>query len=272
MRLTLSKAVNLSILLWNIWLLPAPLSYKPGLRAKLISPLLVGHDVVVLNEAFIYKDKLREQAGYNYSATLDERSWWPWSLRPVDSGLMILSKYPFDKVEKEMFKSRGGVDRFACKGVIMVRITVDGVQVDVYGTHMQSQPSSRRKLEREQQVEQLADFINLHSGTAEEERNIIVAGDMNMGPLTNMRLYDWAYENQDDKAVRTEAYRKLRELTDLEDARYESLYWQQDINRFLVRNVRGLVRNVGKPVVKVENDMLDLSDSERYVFSAVVNG
>ena len=272
MGLTLSGAVNISILLWNIWLLPAPLSYKPGIRAKLISPLLAGQDIVVLNEAFTYKKRLQEQAGYNYSATLDERSWWPWSFRPIDSGLMILSKYPFDKVEKEMFKSRGGVDRFASKGVIMVRIAVDGVQVDVYGTHMQSQPSSRRKLERERQVEQLADFINLHSGTADEGRNIIVAGDMNMGPLTNMHLYDWAYENQDDKAVRTEAYRKLKELAGLQDARYDSLYWQQDINRFLVRKVRGLVRNVGKPFVKVNGNKLDLSDSERYVFSATVDG
>jgi endonuclease/exonuclease/phosphatase family metal-dependent hydrolase len=251
--------------------LPAPLSYKPGTRAKLMSPLLAGHDVVVINEAFTYKNKLREQAGYNYSVTLDERSWWPWSFRPVDSGLMILSKHPFDKVEKEMFKSRGGIDRFASKGVIMVRITVDGVQIDVYGTHMQSQPSSKRKLERERQVKQLADFINLHSGTANEERNVIVAGDMNMGPLTDMHLYDWAYEDQDDKAARTGAYRKLKELADLEDAKYDNPYWQQDINRFLVRRVSGLVRNVGKPVVKIKNEMLDLSDSERYIFSAVVN-
>src|ERR1700735_5459911 len=101
-------SVNLSILLWNVWLLPGPISTLPGTRAKLISPLLAGHDVVVLNEAFTYKDTIREQAGYEYSATLDEKSWWPWNFRPVDSGVMILSKYPFEKVAKEFFTARGG--------------------------------------------------------------------------------------------------------------------------------------------------------------------
>ena len=88
------SGINLAIVLWNVWLLPSPISYKPGTRAKLISPLLAGHDIIVLNEAFAYKDTLKGQARYNYSVTLDERSWWPWRFRPLDSGLVILSKYP----------------------------------------------------------------------------------------------------------------------------------------------------------------------------------
>jgi endonuclease/exonuclease/phosphatase family metal-dependent hydrolase len=264
------SAINLSILLWNVWLLPAPLSFTPGTRAKFISPLLAGHDIVVLNEAFLYKDTLKKHAGYNYSVTLDERSWWPWKFRPVDSGLLILSKFPFDKVEKEMFVSRGGFDRFSCKGIIMVRITIEGVGVDVYGTHMQSDSSSKRKKERESQVDQLARFINLHSGN-EAGQNVIVAGDMNMGPLTDMDFFNWAYENQEDKIVRTAAYTKLKELAGLEDAKYDNWYWQQDINRFLVRKVGGLVQNIGKPTEKIRGEDTFLSDSERYMFSAVVS-
>jgi endonuclease/exonuclease/phosphatase family metal-dependent hydrolase len=264
------SAVSLSVVLWNVWLLPSPISTKPGTRAKLISPLLANHDVVVLNEAFTYKNTLKKEAGYNYTVTLDERSYWPWEFRPLDSGVMILSKYPFDKIAKETFTSKAGNDRMACKGVIMVRITVDGVEVDIYGTHMQSQQSSRRQAQRMDQVEQLANFINTHSGK-DNGRNVIVAGDMNMGPLADTSLYDWAYEDLNDKIVRTAAYTKLKELTGLEDAKYESPYWQQDINRFMVRKVQGIVKNIGKPIAQIRGKELDLSDSERYVFLAAVN-
>jgi endonuclease/exonuclease/phosphatase family metal-dependent hydrolase len=262
------SGISLPILLWNVWLLPSPISYKPGTRAKFISPLLAGHDIVVLNEAFLYKDTLKGQAGYNYSVTLDERSWWPWSFRPIDSGLMILSKYPFEKVEKEMFKRRGGIDRFACKGMIMIRITVEGTQVDIYGTHMQSEPSSKRKRERDGQVDQLAKFINRHSDV-KEGRHVVVAGDMNMGPLTDVNLYNWAYEDMDDKLTRTASYTRLKDLTRLEDANYDNPYWQQDINRFLVWGVQGIVRNIGKPTAKIKGEDTQLSDSERYLFSSV---
>jgi endonuclease/exonuclease/phosphatase family metal-dependent hydrolase len=265
----LQGGIKLSILLWNVWLLPAPLSSYPSIRAKLISPLLRGQDVVILNEAFSFKNTLRQQAGYNYSVTLDERSWWPWKFRPLDSGLMILSKYPFDKVEKEMYDARGGIDRFSAKGIIMVRITIDGAQVDIYGTHMQSGPSQARKVDREKQVGQLARFINRHSET-DKSRNVIVAGDMNMGPLTDVHLYDWAYENLEDKVERTAAYTKLKTLAGLLDAQYDNPYWQQDINRFLVRKVEGVVQNIGKPVAKINGEDTHLSDSERYVFSATL--
>jgi endonuclease/exonuclease/phosphatase family metal-dependent hydrolase len=266
------STLSLSIILWNVWLLPSPISIRPGTRAKLISPLLANHDVVILNEAFTYKKAIRKEAGYDYIATLDERSFWPWNFRPLDSGLMILSKYPFDRIAKETFRSKAGDDSLTCKGVIMVRITVDGAEVDIYATHMQSQPSAKRHRQRMNQVEQLAKFINTHSGHG-SDRHVIVAGDMNMGPLSNTSssAYDWAYENQNDKELRTAAYTKLKELTVLEDAEYESPYWQQDINRFMVRNVEGIVKNIGKPIAKIRGDDLDLSDSERYEFLAVVN-
>jgi endonuclease/exonuclease/phosphatase family metal-dependent hydrolase len=264
------SVINLRILLWNVWLLPVPLSFNPGLRAKFISPILAGYDVVVLNEAFIYKDALRKYAGYNYSITLDERSWWPWNFRPLDSGLLILSKYPFKKVEKEMFTSRGGVDRFTCKGIIMVRLAIDGVELDIYGTHMQSDSTSKRKRERHSQVEQLAEFVNFHSGIG-DERNVLVVGDMNMGPVTDLGLFNWAYENQDDKITRTAAYEKFKSLTGLKDAKYNNSYWQQDINRILVKKIEGYVQNIGKPTGKIKGDDIYLSDSDQYTVSAIVS-
>src|SRR5271155_6179901 len=141
----LPSSIKISILLWNVWLLPAPISYEPAHRARLISPLLGGHDVVVLNEAFTYKEMLQEHSGYNYSVTLDDDRVEPRNFSVVDSGLMILSKHPFDKVAKEVYVSTGGIDRLASKGVIMITVTVNGIKIDIYATHMQSGPSSTRK-------------------------------------------------------------------------------------------------------------------------------
>ena len=279
MKLLPTSAISLSIVLWNVWLLPAPITSLPKQRAQHISPLLAGHDIVLLNEAFTHKDTLRKHAGYNYSVTFDGKNFWPWSLRPVDSGLMILSKYPFDKVAKEMYHARGGSDKYASKGVIMVRVTVAGEEVDVYVTHMQSERSSKRKATREKQVVQLAKFINLHSGTdtstpnssaQDTGRRVILAGDMNMGPLTNIALYDWCYQNEDDKITRTKAYTHLKELANLQDAVYDNAYWQQDINRFLVRHVGGVVKNIRKPTAVINGKDTELSDSERYAFEAVI--
>jgi endonuclease/exonuclease/phosphatase family metal-dependent hydrolase len=182
---------------------------------------------------------------------------------------MILSKYPFEKVAKEIFAARGGSDSYSSKGIIMVRIIVEGIPVDVYGTHMQSGPSSTRGKKRAAQVQQLANFINHHSGITNAK--VIVAGDMNMGPLTNLDIYNWAYADRDDKIARTAEYARLKELASLDDANYTHWYWKYDINRFLVRNVQGFVTNIGKPIAVGNGRELHLSDSERYEFNASIN-
>jgi hypothetical protein len=60
----------------------------------------------------------------------------------------------------------------------MVRVTIEeGLELDIYATHMQSGPTSKYAGERNSQVEQLARFINRHSGSLEKsEKHIIVAG------------------------------------------------------------------------------------------------
>ena len=269
MKIT-EAVIKLSVILWNVWLLPSPISIAPKDRAERISPLLKGHDIVVLNEAFTYKAALMKGSGYDYNTTLDGRSLLPWKLRLVDSGLLVLSRYPFSKVENEIFKDRAGSDRFSAKGMIMVRINVNETEIDIYATHMQAGSSPNRSKQRISQVKQLADFINRHSGPANSSRNVIVTGDMNMGPLTNFEVYNWAYKDCQDKKERTATFTMLKELTGLEDAKYSHPYWQQDINRFLVRNVGGIVSHLGKPWEVINGKSMPLSDSDKYLFSAEI--
>jgi endonuclease/exonuclease/phosphatase family metal-dependent hydrolase len=266
----IDTVTKISIILWNVWLLPFPISFAPRGRAERISELLVGQDIVILNEAFTHKDVLMKEAGYEHFATLGGPSPVPWDVRLVDSGLLIMSKYPFIKVEKEIFKKRAGSDRFSSKGVIMVRIIVNATEIDIYATHMQSGSSFKRGKSRVAQVRQLADFINQHSGSSKSSRRVIVAGDMNMGPLIDFSMFNWAYSTMSDKLDRTAAYTGLKALTGLEDANYSNPYWQQDINRFLVRNVGGIVDHLGKPCNVINGKYVPLSDSDKYQFSAEI--
>jgi hypothetical protein len=63
-----------------------------------------------------------------------------------------------------------------------------------------------------------------------------------MGPVAEFGLFNWAYDNLEDKVGRTAAYTRLKVLAGLRDAEYDSTYWQQGIDRFLVRRVGGIVR------------------------------
>jgi hypothetical protein len=69
---------------------PRPISTQPRLRANEISPLLAGHDIVILNEAFIYKFCLQSRAGITSPQALMKQVSDPgtfacrlWTPRPV---------------------------------------------------------------------------------------------------------------------------------------------------------------------------------------------
>ncbi|KAK6347342.1 hypothetical protein TWF696_007411 [Orbilia brochopaga] len=113
---------EISILLWNTWLLPGPLSdNNTHARAAEIPSHISSHDIILLNEAFTCKsiiiDALR--SSHPYVATLPRRCWlWP----IFDSGLVVLSRYAILEVRRTWFGSRKKWDFFAGKGGVGVRI------------------------------------------------------------------------------------------------------------------------------------------------------
>jgi hypothetical protein len=252
-------ANHFSILLWNVWLLPPPLSdIVVRSRAKRISPLLANYDVVVLNEAFTFKSELLSHSKYPYSAHLKRRSYFDL----FDSGLIILSAHPIIKTEAQHFHTRKQWDRLASKGVIFCRIQLpNGSEVDVYGTHMQAGHSDGEQNSRDRQARQLCEFILQHSG--EEGRQVVLAGDMNMGPARHPDLsgYSVHYSSLLDARRRVGTYEVLKKIANLRDVLAPG--WEQDINRFLVRGIQNVeVEYLEKPKY---NETRFLSDSERLV-------
>ncbi|EGX54012.1 hypothetical protein AOL_s00004g45 [Orbilia oligospora ATCC 24927] len=113
---------EISILLWNTWLLPGPLSDNNTYnRASQIPSHIVSHDIILLNEAFTHKSLIIDalRSTHPYVATLPRRCWfWP----IFDSGLVVLSRYAILEVRRTRFGKRRRWDLFAGKGGIGVRI------------------------------------------------------------------------------------------------------------------------------------------------------
>jgi endonuclease/exonuclease/phosphatase family metal-dependent hydrolase len=227
-------------------------------RAIRISPLLQGYDVVVLNEAFTYKQQLLSETTYPYKVTLNRKSWFDF----LDSGLVILSTNPIIKTEWEHFRTRRRWDRLASKGIIFCRIKLpNGEELDVYGTHMQAGSSDTEQDSRDEQARQLAQFILKHSG--KEGRQVVLAGDMNMGPSRNADLqgYSVHYSSFLDAKRRVGTYEGMKKIANVRDVVCPG--WEQDINRFLVRGIEKVeVEYLEKPKF---DETRHLSDSERLV-------
>ncbi|KAK6533791.1 hypothetical protein TWF694_002720 [Orbilia ellipsospora] len=125
---------ELSILLWNTWLLPGPLSDNNAYnRAAEIPTHLASHDIILLNEAFTYKSLIIDalRSTHPYVATLPRRCWlWPF----FDSGLVVLSRYAILDVRRTWFGKRSRWDLFAGKGGV-------GVRVDLSRRYKPDQPT-----------------------------------------------------------------------------------------------------------------------------------
>ena len=256
---------SIRILLWNVWLLPPPLSDMiVRSRASRISQLLTDYDIVILNEAFTYKSQLLAKTKYPYRISLTRRSCFDF----LDSGLILLSAHPIIKSAMEHFNSRKKWDRLASKGVLFCRIRLrNGEEIDVYGTHMQAGSSDGEQQSRDEQARQLAEFILRHSG--EEGRRVVVAGDMNMGPAINADLqgYSIHYSNLLDARRRVGTYEVMKKIANVRDVSCPG--WEQDINRFLVRGIeQAEVEYLEKPRY---DETRYLSDSERLVCRVALN-
>jgi len=227
---------NLSVLLFNVWNLPGICTDgKSRERALAISPHLNAYDVVILNEAFTNKDALLKGVVHEHQFVL-KRQWFT----IFDSGVIILSKYPIVRTCSEHYTMRRSYDWFAAKGLAMCTIDVNGTLVDVYGTHMQAGNSVAEAQARSSQSEQVAKAVQAWSpNTSTSGRAVIFAGDLNMGPTIDSLHYSGHYGSYQDALDRTAAYVAMRKGSELTDVFSDGpLDEKQDINRFLVRNVK----------------------------------
>ena len=222
---------DVRVLLFNVWQLPSWLTdNRSPERATSLSPHLDEYDIVVLNEAFVNKDRLLSRTNFPVKHHLEREC-----CSVFDSGLLILSRYPVEAVEREHFRCRTNWDKYAAKGILLCRIRMpDGTALNVVGTHMQAYNRPIDQRARASQAEQVATFIRRHCPSRESD-NILFLGDLNMGPCADKTYtrHSEHYSDREDARLRSAAYDAMVSGAELQELPSEVA--DEDITRTLVR-------------------------------------
>lgn len=150
-----STAAILDLVTYNTFGLPAPFGKSLAARFAAMPETLGGHDVVGLQETFSGEARrLLESRAYPYKYRQDRGSFF----HPINSGLTILSRYPFQTVKFRSFGSCQTTDCFSNKGVLFARVDVPQFgPVDIYDTHYQAhEPYTLQRIENNRV---LAEFV-----------------------------------------------------------------------------------------------------------------
>lgn len=103
----------------------------------------------------------------------------------VDSGLMILSKYPVVYSEFQPFNVNPYYLKWAYKGFLYAMIKKDNKILHLFNIHLHSEDgggsSEECMLIRRKQIQQIQDFIDEN---IEDKENIIITGDFNIDIYT----------------------------------------------------------------------------------------
>lgn len=168
-----------SALSYNVAGLPQGLSSsEPEQYIPLISPLLNGYDLVLVQEDFAYHAELSAEAEHPYQSEPKTDN-----LKLVADGLNRFSIFAFDTLERVQWAqcygdaSTGSGDCLAEKGFSMARTTFgDRVTIDVYNLHADAGGGAEDIAARQVGIAQLVDYINEHSAG----HAVIVGGDTNL--------------------------------------------------------------------------------------------
>jgi hypothetical protein len=187
---------DLLALTYNVAGLPEGLSGShPETNTPLISPLLNGYELVVVQESWqtpdpnplaplrVYHELLVADALHPYKSNSAPLPLGDDPRRPsalVSDGLNQLAQFGFDPdLVREMWTNChvSAADCFSLKGFSASRITLArGVTVDLYNLHMEAGGDPEDDQLRDDAVTQLANHIAVHSAG----RAVIVGGDFNL--------------------------------------------------------------------------------------------
>lgn len=145
---------TLKILSWNIQMLPnlyAPFTKLVRKKQKVRLPEIVKYleksdfDVIVLQEVFDIqmKNKLKKQLTNSYPfLQLPIKKGWGIKL---SNGVMFLSKFPINLIDKVIYNVSEKSDRMAQKGCAIIEFNFNGQKILLAGTHLDSQSKDARE-------------------------------------------------------------------------------------------------------------------------------
>ncbi len=169
----------------------------PSLYTPIISPLLNGYDLVLVQESWqtpdpnpldplrVYHELLVADADHPYKSDPAPAPLGTDPNRPnalVSDGLNRFSQGPFDPVIREAWEGcfgelENGADCLAQKGFSVARTTLAaGVTLDIYNLHMEAGNGPEDEQVRDDGVTLLSDFLNAFSAS----EAVIVGGDFNL--------------------------------------------------------------------------------------------
>lgn len=185
-------AKELKALNWNVFLLPGFVQLVMNTYQEERIPLIADfikegdYDVAALQEVFTetYYQKLKQRLKdrYPYDTGLPYRTWY----KPVNSGLVIFSKYPLTGQKFYPFKRQRHADMFSSKGVQEVKVKVSEYKsFYMVNTHFQARTEHFEV--RKDQLKLLDEQVlkDKRSG----DQTVVVAGDF------NINLYSEEYKS-----------------------------------------------------------------------------
>ena len=268
------KAVEndtIKIVSWNIKMVPKALGIftksarkKQKDRAPRIIQYLnnTNFDIVILQELFDQSitKKFSQDLSINY----------PYILSPIKegftvkmtSGVMILSKYPYELIAHEIFNVSKKTDNSAQKACSLIRININGKKILVGGTHLDSRNEESRisqsKLTKERII---APFIN-------DTVPMFLAGDFNINKSSASydslsTLFDLEnYPLKDNRPYTFDEFNSWNEKG--YKAWIDFIFYQK------TKKIEVLDQYILRPVMIYKKTKMDLSDHYQIVLTAVI--
>ncbi|MFC1889548.1 hypothetical protein ACFL4G_07305 [Thermodesulfobacteriota bacterium] len=169
-------------LTYNVAGLPGFLSGSdPEKNTPLMSPLLNGYDLVLVQEDFWYHDDLIARVDHPFQS---DPMWDRPTLFRMGDGLNRFSIFPLGELTRTGWAECSGLfncsfDCLTTKGFSLSEVhPAEGVAVDLYNLHLDAGSCDGDFDAREVQVEQLLQELTARAG----EKALIIAGDTNLKP------------------------------------------------------------------------------------------
>lgn len=263
---------TIKIVSWNIKMVPKALGLftksarkKQKDRAPRIIQYLnnTNFDIIILQELFDQSitKKFCQDLSINY----------PFILSPIKegftikmtSGVMILSRYPYELIAHEIFNISKKTDNSAQKACTLIKININGKKILLGGTHLDSRNEESRisqsKLTKERII---TPFIN-------DTVPMFLAGDFNVNKSSTS--YDslstlFGLENyplKDDRPFTFDEFNSWNEKG--YKAWIDFIFYQK------TKKIEVLDQYILRPVMTYKKTKMDLSDHYQIVLKAVIH-
>lgn len=169
----LRSTTEFSVVSYNIQ--ARPVLDRCEWKSLRIGERIQGDELVGFQESFAAHGALKKKNALHGEVYFGKRRH---ALKLVNSGLAVFTRFPIETADAEYFQEEGSLEnRLGSKGVLMVRLQLNGAPLDFYTTHLAAGSPGVSGEARIAQLGQIAAFIRR---TSPPENAVILCGDFNL--------------------------------------------------------------------------------------------